>query len=253
MAKAAVKSTKEIVETLYTLQLIDSKIDEIQIMKGELPIEVSDLEDEIVGLQKRTERLSSSIDEIKNEVARHEANIKESNMLQERYEKQLDDVKNNREYNALSKEIELQKLEVQLSEKRIKETSEKLASKEETLTAATAKLDDRKKDLDAKKVELEKILEKTNKEEKKLLNQSKKAQANIDERLLTSYKRIRERYRNGLAVVTIKRDACGGCFNRIPPQIKIEVGLYKETIACEHCGRVLIDDELAEKLAGGKK
>jgi len=253
MAKAAVKSTKDIIESLYTLQLIDSKIDEIQIMKGELPIEVSDLEDEIVGLEKRTDRLQSSIEEIKNEISRHEANIKESNMLQERYEKQLDSVKNNREYNALTKEIELQKLEVQLSEKKIKETSEKLENKEETLTASTTKLDSRKADLDAKKVELEKILEKTNKEEKKLLNESKKAEANIEERLLTSYKRIRERYRNGLAVVTIQRDACGGCFNRIPPQIKIEVGLYKETIACEHCGRVLIDDELAEQLEGKKK
>ena len=252
MAKAAVKSTKQIIESLYTLQLIDSKIDEIQIMRGELPIEVSDLEDEIAGLDKRTERLQSSIDEIKNEIARHEANIKESNMLQERYEKQLDEVKNNREYNALSKEIELQKLEVQLSEKKIKETSEKLVAKEETLKETSERLDGRNKDLDTKKVELEKILEKTNKEEKKLLNESKKAEADIEERLLASYKRIRARYRNGLAVVTIQRDACGGCFNRIPPQIKIEVGLYKETIACEHCGRVLIDDELAEKLANKK-
>ncbi|MEE9371916.1 MAG: C4-type zinc ribbon domain-containing protein [Saprospiraceae bacterium] len=248
MAKSAVKSNKDTIGGLYRLQLIDSKIDEIQIMKGELPIEVSDLEDEIAGMVKRSERLKGSVDEIKNEVARHEANIKESNTLVERYEKQLDEVKNNREFNALSKEIELQKLEVKLSEKKIKETAVKLDAKSATLNETVEKLDKRKNDLDQKKIELEKILEKTNKEEKKLNNESKKAQAEIEERLLISYKRIRERYKNGRAVVKIERDACGGCFNRIPPQVKIEIGLYKNTLACEHCGRVLIDDNLAAKV-----
>ncbi len=249
-ASAEVKLIKDSLESLYNLQLVDSKIDQIQIMKGELPIEVDDLEDEIAGLETRKNKLNESIDDIKIEISNHEANIKESTTLVERYNKQLDEVKNNREYDALSKEIELQNLETKLSEKKIAETKEKLEKKDETLKTTEERFEVRKKDLDEKKVELEKIFEKTNKEEKKLRSESTKAEKNIEERLLKSYKRIRERFRNGLAVVTIERDACGGCYNRIPPQVKIEIGLYKNIVACEHCGRVLIDDNLAAKAKG---
>ena len=249
------KSIKDTLTELYSLQLIDSKIDQIEILKGALPIEVKDLEDEIVGLETRLNKLTENLDETKAKISQHKANIKESEQLIERYEKQLEEVKNNREYDALSKEIELQKLEIQLSEKKIKESDKIKDVKSDNQKATKDRVDQKKKDLDDKKVELEKILSKTNKEEAKLIKASTAEQENVEERLLASYKRIRERYRNGLAVVTIKREACGGCFARIPPQVQIEIGQRKQIVACEHCGRVLIDDELADKIASkqGKK
>ena len=247
MAKTT-KGVAEKLRQLYQLQLIDSKIDEIQILKGELPIEVSDLEDEIEGLSTRISKLEDKIGNIDNEISSHNANIKESNMLIERYEKQLDDVKNNREYEALTKEIEMQNLEIQLSEKKIKDASLAKETREETLKEAKDRLDGKQENLKIKKVELEKIIEKTEAEEKGLRNKSDKARKDIEEKFIKSYDRIRARYRNGLAVVTVKRDACGGCFNRIPPQVQIEIGLYKNVMACEHCGRVLVDNVIAEEL-----
>lgn len=247
------KTTKGVAEKLkqiYQLQLIDSKIDEIQVLKGELPIEVSDLEDEITGLETRTAKLKAKIQDIDNEISSHNANIKESNLLIERYEKQLDDVKNNREFEALTKEIEMQNLEIQLSEKKIRDTAVTKEAREETLKEADARLESKKEDLAQKKVELEKIITKTDTEERKLRKKSEKARLDIEERVLRSYDRIRGRYRNGLAVVRVKRDSCGGCFNRIPPQLQIEIGLYKNLMACEHCGRVLVDDVIAEELEG---
>jgi len=245
------KTTKGVAEKLkqiYQLQLIDSKIDEIQVLKGELPIEVSDLEDEITGLNTRVNKLKDKIADIENEISSHNANIKESTMLIERYEKQLDEVKNNREYEALTKEIEMQNLEIQLSEKKIKEATLTKEARDETLAEANEKMTAKDANLALKKVELEKIIKKTDAEEKKLKKSSDGARAGIEERILRSYDRIRSRYRNGLAVVTVKRDSCGGCFNRIPPQLQIEIGLYKNLTACEHCGRVLVDDVIAEKL-----
>ena len=247
MAKT-VQGVSSKLNELYQLQLIDSKIDEIQILKGELPIEVSDLEDEIAGLEKRIGNLSDKLKEIEGEISAHEANIKESNMLIERYEKQLDEVKNNREFEALSKEISLQKLEIQLSEKKIGDVEGQKEAKNTALEETQARLDAKVENLKVKKVELEKIIEKTNSQEKKLNKQSQEFQKNIEERLLKSYQRIRARYRNGLAVVTVRRDACGGCFNRIPPQLQIEISLYKNIVACEHCGRVLVDEEMANEL-----
>jgi predicted nucleic acid-binding Zn-ribbon protein len=249
MAKT-VQGVAEKLRQLYQLQLIDSKIDEIQVLKGELPIEVSDLEDEIAGLEIRIQKLNEKLAELDQEVSKHEANIAESKALIERYEKQLDEVKNNREYEALTKEIELQKLEIQLSEKRIAETGGSKETKQAVLDEANAKLAQKNENLNLKKVELEKIIEKTNEEENKLRKSSESAQKKIEERLLKSYQRIRERYRNGLAVVTVRRDACGGCFNRIPPQLQIEIGLYKNVVACEHCGRVIVDEDMAEELEG---
>ena len=239
-------SVKEKLEQLYGLQKIDSKLAAIEILKGELPIEVSDLEDEIIGIETRISKLKESIDDIASEVNNHKANMAESEKLIERYNSQLDNVKNNREYDALTKEIELQKLEIQLSEKKIRDTHGGKSMKEEALEKAEARLESKQGDLENKKVELEKIISKTEKEETKLQKASVKARKTIEERLLKSYDRIKNNYRNGLAVVTVSRGACGGCFNRIPPQQIIEIGVMKNIIACEHCGRVIVDPSFEE-------
>jgi len=233
-------------QRLYGLQQIDSKLAEIEILKGELPMEVSDLEDEIIGLETRISKLEESIADIDTEVSNHNANIAESEALIEKYNGQLDNVKNNREYDALTKEIELQKLEIQLSEKKIRDTKGGKEAKDEQLAKANERLDNKKVELENKKVELEKIISKTEKEEAKLVKQSAKAKKSIDERLLKSYNKISSSYRNGLAVVTVNRGSCGGCFNRIPPQQIIEIGVMNKIIACEHCGRVVVDESFAE-------
>lgn len=243
MATVKEKSIAERLKALYSLQQIDSKLDSIVVLKGELPMEVSDLEDEISGIQTRIKKHENAIAEVDNEILKHNTNIKEAETLIAKYEKQLDNVKNNREFDALTKEIALQKLEIQLSQKKIREANAVKETKTETLNQFTAKLAQRTKDVEAKKVELQKIIEKTDKEEAKLVKESEKARKVIEDRILTSYDKIRKTYRNGLAVVPISRGACGGCFNRIPPQMQIEIGVMKKIIACEHCGRVLIDDQ----------
>ena len=239
-------TVKEKLENLYGLQKIDSKLSEIETLKGELPMEVSDLEDEVAGLDTRIAKLEASIAEIDMEVSNHHANIAEAETLIERYNSQLDNVKNNREYDALTKEIELQNLEIQLSNKKIKGTADLKTSKVEQLDKAKAKKENRIKDLDSKKDELKKIIEKTEKEEVKLNKDADKARKNIEERLLKSYDRIRSNFRNGLAVVPVNRASCGGCYNKIPPQQIIEIGAMKNIIACEHCGRVLVGQEETE-------
>ena len=243
MATVKEKSISERLKALYNLQQIDSKLDSLGVLKGELPIEVSDLEDEITGIQTRISKHETAISDIDTEISRHNNNIKESEMLISKYEKQLDNVKNNREFDALSKEIGLQKLEIQLSQKRIKEATAIKEVKKESLDQYVVRLEQRLNDMEIKKVELQKIIEKTEKEETKLIKESDKARKNIEDRLLLSYDKIRKTYRNGLAVVSIARGACGGCFNRIPPQMQIEIGVMKKIIACEHCGRVLIDEK----------
>lgn len=247
MAKknAAASTVEEKLRDLFALQTIDSKIDKIKILKGALPIEVSDLEDEIVGFNTRIEKLNSQIADIDDRISKHNENINTATTLSERYNKQLDDVKNNREYEALQKEIELQGLEVQLSEKRIREANVEKEKKTETLTSTNERLEVKELDLTKKKEELEKIIEKTEKEEKTLQNKSEKGRGKIEARLLKAYDKARAAYRNGLAVVTYRRGSCGGCFNRIPPQLQIEIGMRKEILACEHCGRVLVDHEIA--------
>ena len=244
MAAVKEQSIAEKLKALYALQQIDSKMGEIAILKGELPMEVSDLEDEITGLKTRLKKLESSVAEIDHEIGRHNNNIKESEGLIVKYEKQLDNVKNNREFDALTKEIELQRLEIQLSQKKIREANVARETKSESLDGISSKLNQRTKDVESKKVELQKIIEKTEKEETKLVKESDKARKDIEDRLLVSYDKIRKTYRNGLAVVTVARGACGGCFNRIPPQLQIEIGVMKKIIACEHCGRVLIDESI---------
>lgn len=243
--KTEAVSVEDRLRRLFTLQEIDSKLDEIEVLKGELPMEVNDLDDEIAGLETRTNNLKAAVKEIEAEVTHLKGKIKEAETLQKKYKKQLDDVKNNREYDALTKEIELQGLEVQLCEKKIRDAQSRIDVKEETLKEAKARMSEKKKNLEAKKVELEKIIENTDKEEKKLKRAGTAARKEIDERLLAAYEKIRKSYRNGLAVVPVDRDACGGCFNQIPPQIQLEISQRKKIIACEHCGRIMVDNEIA--------
>ncbi len=248
MAATKEQSISDKLKLLYNLQQVDSKLDEISVIKGELPMEVSDLEDEISGLSLRLKKLENSLADIDREIAQHNNYIKESETLIARYEKQLDNVKNNREFDALTKEIELQKLEIQLSQKKSREATANREIKQEAMQGIKEKYDARSNDLETKKLELAKIIEKTEKEETKLRKESDKARKDIEDRLLASYDKIRKTYRNGLAVVTIARGACGGCFNRIPPQMQIELGVMKKIIACEHCGRVLVDDSIAKQV-----
>lgn len=232
---------------LYELQTIDSQLDEIAILRGELPVEVQDLEDEIEGLENRKAKIQGSVDELEATISKHEAAIQESQSLMERYSSQLDNVKNNREYEALVKELEMQRLDVQLAEKRIGQASKEARLMQDKLAATGERIEKKQKDLAIKQKELEEIISKTDKDEKELSKKAEKARGNIEERLLKAYDRIRHNYRNGLSVVTVERDSCGGCFNRIPPQIQLEISLQKNIIACEHCGRILVDDVIAGK------
>jgi predicted nucleic acid-binding Zn-ribbon protein len=244
MAKELTVAEK--LKQLYELQLIDSEIDQIEILKGELPMEVSDLEDDIVGLQTRIQKIEAQAEELEKGVNSEQAKIKEAETLIERYTKQMDNVKNNREYEALMKEQELQGLEIQLADKKIRGLREEISRKEESLATAKEKLASKNKNLEIKKVELTAIISKTEKEEAALLKESEKKRKKIEDRLLKAYDKIRETYRNGMAVVTVERDACGGCFNQIPPQLQLEIGLRKKIIVCEHCGRILVDDAILE-------
>ena len=245
MAKTTEISIEDKLRQLYALQRIDSKIDEIEVLKGELPIEVSDLEDEITGLETRLKNLNATVKDIEKEGQKFTTKITEGEALIKKYTKQLDDVKNNREFDALNKELEMQKLEIQLAEKKAREINDKVTAKNTVIKEAKEKLKAKKANLDIKKDELKSIIAKTEKEEKALRKSSSAAEAVIDERLLKAYHRIRNNYRNGLALVAIERDACGGCFNQIPPQIQLEVSQRKKIIACEHCGRILVDSEIA--------
>ncbi len=230
---------------LWTLQQIDSQLDEITALKGELPMEVADLEDEIAGLETRCRKIRNIIKEIDGDIADKQAKIKEYEALLKKYRKQLDEVKNNREYEALTKEIEMAEVEIQLAEKHIRQARGKADAQREMLTVTEARLAARQKDLEVKKVELQAIIARTEAEENELRRRSAQAREGIEERLLRAYDKMRATYRNGLAVVTVERDACGGCFNAVPPQVQLEIGLHKKIIACEHCGRILVDRAIA--------
>ncbi|MEM7102523.1 MAG: C4-type zinc ribbon domain-containing protein [Bacteroidota bacterium] len=235
----------EKLQALYDLQQIDSKIDDIQVLKGELPMEVQDLEDELEGLSTRVTNLENSISEYEGEMSRHKLNGKQAEALIDKYNAQQDNVKNNREYDALMKEIELQRLEIQLSEKKVKASQVMVDEKKELLGTAKDAKNRKEGDLELKKVELEKIIKDTDKEESSLRKKSDKARKSIEDRLLKAYDKIRGAYRNGLAVATVERNSCGGCFNKIPPQIQLEIAQHKKIIACEHCGRILVDPSVA--------
>jgi len=240
------KTIAQRLKGLYELQLIDSQLDEIKVLKGELPMEVQDLEDEITGFSKRIERLNDGLNDLDAKIADHDKNIKEAQALIERYTKQLDDVKNNREFEALTKEIEMQNLEIQLSEKRIGEAKAEVEDKKEKVETAEARVESKKKELESKNEELTKIIAKTEKDEEKLNKKSERAKKGIEDRLLISYTKIRNTYRNGLSVVHIEREACGGCFNKVPPQLKVEIAQHQKIITCEHCGRILVDDNILQ-------
>ena len=228
---------------LYRLQQTDSEIDKIYLLRGELPLEVQDLEDDIAGLETRISNLTREISETEAFIAQKKQDIVTSKALIEKYEEQRNNVKNNREYDSLSKEIEYQDLDRQLSEKKIKDSTKLLAEKKELLAATSELLDGRKEDLVNKKKELESIVEETQKDEERLLKESVEIQSQIDARLLNAYKKVRENARNRMAVVTVKRDACGGCFNKIPPQRQLDIASSKKIIVCEYCGRILVNPE----------
>jgi predicted nucleic acid-binding Zn-ribbon protein len=237
-------SIEEKLKHLFSLQRIDTQIDKIRIVRGELPLEVADLEDEVAGLQTRLENATKEIKDLDEMLANRKLAIKESQDLIKKYTQQQEKVRNNREYDSLSKEIEYQNLEIQLSEKRIKEHKAAIAMKSELLETATAAYDERMADLKHKKAELDDIISETQKDEEALLKKAKTGESKIDDRLLNAYKRIRSNTRNGLAVVTVARDACGGCFNKIPPQTQMDIAQHKKIIVCEHCGRILVDEDI---------
>lgn len=243
-----VLTIEEKLRALYQLQRIDSKIDEIRILRGELPIEVKDLEDEIEGLALRIKKLEEELSDLESFVSKNEVGIEEAKKLIEKYGKQLNNIKNNREYDALNKEIEMQKLEIELCKKKIRDTQKQVVSKKSYLKESKDKIVDRKKDLEIKKKDLETINESTRKEEEELLKQSEAQAQYIERRLIQAYQRIRTTYRNGLGVVTVERDSCGGCFGKIPPQRQLEIRQRKKLILCEHCGRLLVDPRIQEEL-----
>ena len=249
------KTIKELVtieeklRALYHLQQIDSKIDEIRSLRGELPIEVQDMEDEIEGLNLRIRNLQTEVDVRNNALAASNLKIEDAQALIARYEGQQMNVKNNREFEALGKEIENQKLDIELAKKHIKETKDDIDKKQSLLNDATQKAETRKKDLELKREELERTIAETRIEEEDLLKKSVAAAVQIEERLIGAYNRIRNSYKNGLAVVTISRASCGGCFGTIPPQRQLEIGQRKKVILCEHCGRILVDADIESDLS----
>tara|TARA_B110000444_G_C18733624_1_gene544522 strand:+ start:331 stop:1077 length:747 start_codon:yes stop_codon:yes gene_type:complete len=245
MAKAKQATVEEKLKALYKLQSIDTQIDKIKILRGELPLEVQDLEDEIAGLQTRVTNINDEIAEFDNSIKDKEAMMLDSKALIKKYEEQLKNIRNNREFDSLNKEIEFQNLEIQLAEKRIKEAKASVTAKTDVISGAKMRLEDRTTDLNTKNSELESIIAETQKDEQKLGKESARAEKVIDERLLNAYKRLRDSVRNGLAVVPVLRDACGGCFNTVPPQRQMDIASRKKVIVCEHCGRVLVDKVMA--------
>jgi len=238
-------SVEEKLKTLYQLQTTLSAIDEKKALRGELPLEVQDLEDEIEGLTTRIEKIQNDIQEFKDAVAQKKIEIEQAQTSVDRYKVQLDDVKNNREYDTLNKEIEFQSLEIELCNKKIREALIKIDEKSLDLTQNQELMADRQGDLEEKKNELDEIMQETKEEEEKMKAKAKELELKIEPRLLGSFKRIRKNARNGLGIVYVQRDACGGCFNKIPPQRQLDIKIHKKIIVCEYCGRIMIDPELA--------
>ena len=248
MANVKEYSVEEKLSSLVNLQKIESKLDEIHILKGELPMEVADLEDEITGLQNRQNRIEEEINGITEFIEQKKEIIKEAQAQAKKYEKQSENVKNNREFEAINKEIEMQELEVKLAEKHIRDANEEIAEKAIALEKAKKALSSKETVLTNKKGELEKIIATTEKEEKHFNKLATEAKKQVDPRLLLSYEKIRSNYRNGLAVVPVERDACGGCFYFIPPQKQSEIKQRKKVMICENCGRILVDTELTDSI-----
>ena len=238
-------TVEEKLKSLYQLQVIFSEIDHIKTLRGELPLEVQDLEDEVAGLRTRIGNISGSIEEIKGEEAKRRAKIEEAKAMIAKYTEDQNNVRNNREYDLLAKEIEFQNLEVEFCEKKLRQYAGDLKAKNEEVERTNALLEERLAALEDKRNELEEIISETKEEEEKFRDRAKVLEGAIEPRLLQSFKRIRKNTRNGLGVVYVQRDACGGCFNKIPPQRQLDVKMRKKIIVCEYCGRILIDPELA--------
>jgi len=240
-------SVEDRLRALYSLQLVDSEIDKIKTLRGELPLEVQDLEDEIAGLETRLGNIKDEVLALEKSVATKHNEITAAETLIKKYDEQQKNVRNNREYDSLSKEIEYQNLEIELYNKKIREFTYQIEEKKLVIADSEALLADRKTDLENKKSELDEIISDTQKEEEGLYKKSEKVESIIEDRLLTAYKRIRSNARNGLAVVPVQRDACGGCFNQIPPQRQLDIRSRKKIIVCEYCGRILVDDEIIKE------
>jgi predicted nucleic acid-binding Zn-ribbon protein len=240
-------SVEEKLRTLYKLQKINSEIDKIRTLRGELPLEVQDLEDEIAGLQTRIEKLQEEVKSLETAAASKKTEITAAKDHIKKYKEQQNNVRNNREFDSLSKEIEYQTLEIELCEKRIKEFATQVKEKADLMAESKKKLEERTNDLESKKGELEEITSDTQKEEELLMADRLEYEKRIEERLLTAYKKIRKNARNGLAVVSVERDACGGCFNQIPPQRQLDIRSRKKIIVCEYCGRILVDKDIVEE------
>ena len=250
-------TVEEKLKTLYQLQAALSAIDEKRALRGALPLEVQDLEDEIEGLTTRVEKIQNEIVEFQRAISQKKGEILEAEASVARYKSQLDEVKNNREYDTLSKEIEFQTLEIELCNKKIREANARIQDKKNELQANEEVIAERQGDLDMKRSELEEIMTETRAEEDKLKEKVKDLESKIETRLLTSFKRIRKNARNGLGIVYVQRDACGGCFNKIPPQRQLDIKMHKKIIVCEYCGRIMIDPELAgvkiDKVTGSEE
>ena len=255
MAKKEAKemSVEQKLQALYELQTTLTAIDEKRALRGELPLGVQDLEDEIAGLDTRIEKIDTEIKEFQSAITMKKGEVQEAQANLERYNNQLNEVRNNREYDSLSKQIDYERLEVELCNKKIKEATDQVAYRTNDLEIAKTEREERQKDLDEKKSELEDILAETREEETMLKERAKDLEVKIEPRLLSSFKRIRKSARNGLGIVYVQRDACGGCFNKIPPQRQLDIKMHKKIIVCEYCGRILIDPELAGvKVENGK-
>lgn len=243
--EATEMSVEQKLKNLYQLQTLLSQIDKIKTLRGELPLEVSDLEDEIEGLTTRLGKYNEDVNNLKASIAAKKGKIADAETAIARYKEQLNDVKNNREYDMLSKEIEFQSLEVELQNKKIGEAQSSITAKQEEIVACNQQLADRRADLEVKKSELDEITEETKQEEEKLREKARSLEMSIEPRLLAAFKRIRNNSHNGLGIVYVERDACGGCFNKIPPQRQLDIRMRKKIIVCEYCGRIMIDPELA--------
>jgi uncharacterized protein len=249
MAKTATKKEATVAEkldSLFELQRIDSEIDRIRTIRGELPLEVQDLEDDIAGLNTRIEKLEAEIKELELDISDRKNGSKDAETAIAKYKEQQNNVRNNREFDSLSKEIEFQELEIKLNEKRTKESKFKIEQKAEILEEAKTRLTYRIEDLNTKKSELDEIVAETQAQEEKLVKKSNEAVANLEERIAIAYKRLRENAKNGLAVVSVERNACGGCFNEIPPQRQMDINAKRKIIPCEHCGRILYPSQEVE-------
>ncbi len=247
MATKTEVTVEEKLRALYDLQLIDSRIDEIRSVRGELPLEVEDLEDEVAGMNTRLEKLKADLEIIEEQIKEKKNNIEESKALIKKYSTQQDNVRNNREYNSLTKEVEFQELEIQLAEKNIKEYRAQIEQKSQVIEETKSRFDERSEHLKHKQNELDEILKETEKEEQTLIKQSDTFESQIEPRLIKAYKRIRTNVKNGLAIVAVERGASGGSFFTIPPQVQMEIAGRKKIITDEHSGRILVDPDLANE------